>query len=44
MRVVQYKGINRLLIQKEEPFNQGYAICIENIVRYVNACCQVMRI
>jgi len=37
MRVVQYKGINRLLIQKEEPFNQGYAICFENIVRYVNA-------
>ena len=37
MRVVQYKGINRLLIQKEEPFTQGYAICFENIVRYVNA-------
>ena len=37
LRVVQYKGINRLLIQKEEPFNQGYAICFENIVRYVNA-------
>ncbi|MBQ1176146.1 MAG: putative DNA binding domain-containing protein [Paludibacteraceae bacterium] len=37
MRVVQYMGINRLLIQKEEPFNQGYAVCFENIVRYVNA-------
>ena len=37
MRVVQYKGVNRLLIQKEEPFNQGYAVCFENIVRYVNA-------
>ena len=34
---MKYKGINRLLIQKEEPFNQGYAICFENIVRYVNA-------
>lgn len=37
MRVVQYVGINRLLIQKEESFNQGYAVCFENIVRYVNA-------
>ena len=37
MRVIQYKGINWLLIQKEEPFNQGYAVCFENIVRYVNA-------
>lgn len=37
MRVVQYTGINRLLIQKEESFNQGYAVCFENIVRYVNA-------
>lgn len=37
MRVVQYKGINRLQIQKEEPFNQGYAVCFEDIVRYVNA-------
>ena len=37
MRVVQYKGINRLLIQKEETFVQGYAVCFENIVRYVNA-------
>ena len=27
MRVVKYKGVNRLLIQKEEPFSQGYAIC-----------------
>lgn len=37
MRVVQYKGKNRLLIQKEETFVQGYAVCFENIVRYVNA-------
>lgn len=37
MRVVEYKGINRLLIQKEESFIQGYAVCFENIVRYVNA-------
>ena len=37
MRVVLYKDINRLLIQKEESFIQGYAICFENIVRYVNA-------
>lgn len=37
MRVVQYKGVNRLLIQKEETFKQGYAVCFENIIRYVNA-------
>lgn len=37
MRVVQYKGKNRLLLQKEESFVQGYAVCFENIVRYVNA-------
>ena len=37
MRVVLYKGINRLLIQKEETFVQGYAVCFESIVRYVNA-------
>lgn len=37
MRVVQYKGHNRLMIQKEETFNQGYAVCFESIVRYVNA-------
>lgn len=37
IRIVQYKGINRLLIQKEEPFHQGYAVCFENIVRYINA-------
>lgn len=37
MRVIQYQGKNRLLIQKEETFYQGYAICFENIVRYINA-------
>ena len=37
MRVVQYKGKNRLFIQKEETFNIGYAICFEDIVRFVSA-------
>ena len=37
MRVVQYQGRNRLIIQKEETFKTGYAICFEDIVRYVNA-------
>ena len=37
MRVVQYQGKNRLFIQKEETFNTGYAICFEDIVRYVSA-------
>ena len=37
MRVVQYQGRNRLFIQKEETFNSGYAICFEDMVRYVSA-------
>lgn len=37
MRVVQYKGKNRLYIQKEETFKSGYAMTIEEVVRYVNA-------
>lgn len=37
MRVVSYEGINRLLIQKEELINEGYALCFENLVTLVNA-------
>ncbi len=37
MRVVQYQGKNRLFIQKEEVFNAGYAICFEEVVRFINA-------
>lgn len=37
IRIVRYKGINRLQIQKEETFNQGYAVCFENAIRYVDA-------
>ena len=37
LRVVQYTGINRLFIQKEETFSQGYAIAFENSIRYINA-------
>lgn len=37
LRVVQYQGVNRLYIKKEETFNSGYAVGFENVVRYVNA-------
>lgn len=37
LRVVQYSGINRLFIQKEETFSQGYALSFENAIRYINA-------
>lgn len=37
LRIVQYQGVNRLFIQKEESFNSGYACCFENAVRYINA-------
>lgn len=36
LRVVQYQGINRLYIKKEETFNSGYAVGFENVVRFVN--------
>lgn len=37
MRIVQYNGVNRLYIKKEESFPIGYAVCFENAIRYVNA-------
>ena len=37
LRIVQYQGKNRLFIQKEETFNNGYAVCFEEIVRFVSA-------
>lgn len=37
LRVVQYAGVNRLAIQKEETFSTGYAVGFENAVRYVSA-------
>lgn len=37
MRVVLYQGKNRLIIQKEETFKKGYAVCFEDIVRYISA-------
>ena len=37
MRVVQYQGKNRLVIKKEETFKAGYAVCLEDVIRYVSA-------
>lgn len=37
LRVVQYQGVNRMYIQKEETFNMGYAVGLDSMVRYVNA-------
>lgn len=37
LRVVQYQGINRLIIQKEETFTTGYALTLENSIRYISA-------
>ena len=37
LRIVQYQGKNRLFIQKEETFKSGYAVCFEEIVRFVSA-------
>ena len=37
LRIVQYSGVNRLAIQKEETFNAGYAVGFGNAVRYVSA-------
>ena len=37
LRVVQYNGINRLNIAKEDTANEGYAISIERMVRFIAA-------
>ena len=38
VRVVAYDGVNRLLIKKDTPpFDEGYAICLENVVKYIDA-------
>lgn len=37
IRIIQYEGINRLTILKEETTIEGYAISFENAVKYVNA-------
>ena len=36
IRIVQYDGLNRLTILKEEITTEGYAISFENAVKYVN--------
>lgn len=36
IRIVQYEGINRLVILKEDTANEGYAISFENAVKLVN--------
>lgn len=36
IRIVQYDGLNRLVILKEETTTEGYAISFENAVKYVN--------
>lgn len=36
IRIVQYEGLNRLTILKEETTTEGYAISFENAVKYVN--------
>lgn len=37
IRIVQYKGNNRLSMLKEESINKGYASEFENILKYVDA-------
>lgn len=36
MRIIQYEGINRLIILKEEEALQGYVLCFEPIIRLIN--------
>ena len=36
IRIVQYEGVNRLAILKEETTIEGYAISLEKAVKYVN--------
>lgn len=37
LRVVQYEGTSRLTILKENTFDEGYAICFENVIEYIKA-------
>ena len=37
LRVVQYEGTSRLVILKESTFDEGYALCFENAIRYIKA-------
>ncbi len=37
IRVVSYEGTNRLNIQKETIFDEGYALCLDNAVKYIDA-------
>ena len=38
IRVVAYEGINRLNIKKNTPpFDEGYAVCLENVIKYIDA-------
>lgn len=36
IRIVQYEGINKLTILKEDTLKEGYAISFENAVKFVN--------
>lgn len=37
VRVVQYIDKSRLKIAKDEEWNEGYAICFENVIKYIEA-------
>lgn len=38
IRVVAYDGVNRLNIKKNTPpFDEGYALCLENVIKYIDA-------
>ena len=36
IRIIQYEGLNRLTILREETTAEGYAISFENAIKYVN--------
>ena len=36
IRIVQYEGVNRLSIAKEDTMNEGYIVSLENAVKLVN--------
>ena len=37
LRIVQYKGNNRLEMLKEEFFDKGYAVVFDNVIKYIEA-------
>lgn len=37
LRIIQHKGVDRIQMLKEQPFDAGYAVCFERVEQYLTA-------